>query len=105
MNKTAALRAARGHVSKITRRGPYCYSYTEPHDYADPAGPVTEKRANTYTQAVAARSVSVAGLALSLMGFDVLLRPGWGRHEDGTTTRELLAAGIKRAAETLETQK
>lgn len=67
LSKTAAIKAARRSVSEPIGRGTSWTVYG-PHDYADPAGPYTQRSATSYQKAARIRAAWVASVALELMG-------------------------------------
>jgi len=96
MSKIAAIKAARKAVGHIIRRSSSDYVIYAPYYNAQPVGPSTELQASSFPQAVLRRTQKNADVALALMGHDrALVQAG----EDGTTVEQLVAAGIKQAAQ------
>ena len=65
LSKTQALKEARRYVGEIIRQSSTSYVFYTP--YAEPGGPTTEVRANSYWQAREYRTSYLVSVALSLM--------------------------------------
>ena len=68
LSKTAALKQARRYVGEIIRQSSTSYVFYGP--YAEPGGPTTEYRANSYWQARSERTKAVVHTAIELMEVD-----------------------------------